>query len=73
MMDERDDYDVFLESWEPSRLLLHTSLPQNLDDPYSWDRLLADTNAGADVTRTPFESHTNRHHPADRHVGLPTR
>lgn len=53
---ERDDYDVFLETWEPSRLLLHASLPQNLDDPYSRERLFANTDPEADVTRTPFES-----------------
>lgn len=58
MMNERDDYDVYLETFQPSRLLLHASLPQNIDDPYSRGRLFADTNAEADVIRTPYKPGT---------------
>lgn len=58
MLDKRDEYDVFLETWEPSQMLIHASLPQNLEDPYSLDRLLTDTNGEADLTRTPFELDT---------------
>jgi hypothetical protein len=58
MMDEPDDYEVFLETWEPSKLLVHTSLPQNLEDPFSRGRLLGDMTGEADVTRTSYQRGT---------------
>jgi hypothetical protein len=54
MIDEPDNYEVFLQTWQSSTLLRHASLPQNLEDPYSLERLFVDTSAEADVTRTPF-------------------
>ena len=55
---EPDEYDAFLENWEPSELLDHASLPQNLDDPYSRDLLLGDMTGEAGVTRTTYQHGT---------------
>jgi hypothetical protein len=30
---ERDDYDVFLDTWEPGPILNYATLPPNLNDP----------------------------------------
>ena len=54
MVDEQDDYDIFLQTWEPSERLIQASLPQNLSDPFSRQRLFADSTAGAAVDRTVF-------------------
>ncbi|ODT75265.1 MAG: hypothetical protein ABS76_34725 [Pelagibacterium sp. SCN 64-44] len=54
MADERDDYDVFLETWEPGEGLLHASLPQNLSDPFIRQRLLNDSSGNGPVSRTDF-------------------
>lgn len=55
---ERDEYDAFLESWDPSELLDYASLPQNLDDPYSRDLLLGDMTGEAGVVRTTYQPGT---------------
>lgn len=51
---ERDDYDVFLDTWEPSERLQHTTLEQNIFDPLAQARLFADMEGTAPVERAPF-------------------
>ncbi|RUX80436.1 hypothetical protein EOA25_37985, partial [Mesorhizobium sp. M2A.F.Ca.ET.040.01.1.1] len=51
---ERDDYDVFLDSWEPDEALRHASLSQNLDDPYIRKRFLDNSAGIAPFARTRF-------------------
>ncbi|MBX5218770.1 hypothetical protein HJC04_00110 [Rhizobium sp. NLR8a] len=53
-MNDLDDYDVFLETWEPGERLRHLTLPQNLRDPYMRQRLLDDSSGVAPVERVPF-------------------
>lgn len=50
-MNESDDYEFFLETWEPSGLLRYATLPANLDDPLIQEHLLGDSNGKADVQR----------------------
>ena len=52
-MSAEDDYETFLETWEPSERLRHASLPQHLDDPVVVRELLADEGDGK-VERTPY-------------------
>lgn len=54
MTSERDDYDVFLESWEPGEGLRHASMSQNLDDPLIRKRLLDDSTGNGPVARTEY-------------------
>ena len=49
-----DDYDVFLDTWEPSELLQHSTLRPYLYDPMSRERLFSDLSGVGGVTRTPF-------------------
>lgn len=51
---ERDDYDVFLESWELGEGLRHASLSQNLFDPFIRKRLLDDSSCNGQVARTTY-------------------
>jgi len=51
---EHDDYDVFLETWEPGEGLRHASLPQNLFDPFIRKRLLDDSNGNGQVARRMY-------------------
>ena len=51
---ERDDYDVFLETWQHGERLRHASLEQNLSDPFVYKRLLDDSTSEAPVERTVF-------------------
>lgn len=53
-MSETDEYDLFLQTWEPGERLLHTCLPQNINDPFSRQRLLDDSSGCAPAARTPF-------------------
>jgi hypothetical protein len=53
-MNEPDEYDLFLQSWKPGERLVHASLSQNLDDPFSRKRLFDDSTGSALVARTPF-------------------
>lgn len=50
-MDEQDDYDVFLDSWQPSNSLTYGTLEHYLSDPFSFHRVLDDTSASAPVLR----------------------
>jgi hypothetical protein len=52
-MDEEDDYETFLENWEPSESLLHASLSQHVDDPLISRRLVDDDECGK-VRRIPY-------------------
>jgi hypothetical protein len=54
MTTERDEYDVFLESWEPGVRLRHATLPQYLSDPLIRKRLFDDTLGSGPVERAPF-------------------
>lgn len=54
MSDEQDDYEVFLDTWEPGERLRYATLPQNLADPVAQDRLLSDSTGAAPLTRTAF-------------------
>jgi hypothetical protein len=49
---ERDDFDVFLDTWEPGPILNYATLPPNLNDPMVRLRLLDDSTGVADLTRT---------------------
>lgn len=45
MIDDLDDYDVFLLTWEPSARLEYASLPQSIGDPLvrdGWPRYQTD-------------------------------
>jgi hypothetical protein len=54
MTAERDDYDVFLDSWEPGPLLKHAILAPNINDPLALRRLLEDSTGEAGHARTGF-------------------
>ena len=56
MTSEPDEYDIFLQTWEPSERLIHACLPQNLHDPFSRKRLFKDSTGSAPVARTPFNA-----------------
>lgn len=51
-MDDHDEYEIFLENWEPSGLLRHATRPQNLSDPLIRKRLADDSSGQAGVERT---------------------
>jgi hypothetical protein len=53
-MADFDEYDLFLRPWEPSERLIHASLSQNINDPYSRKRLLDDSTGTAPVKRAQF-------------------
>lgn len=53
-MDEPDEYDLFLETWEPGARLAHATLSQNLNDPYARKQLFDDSTGSAPVARTLF-------------------
>lgn len=53
-MEEGDEYDIFLDTWEPGERLRHATLPQNLGDPFTRQRLLEDSSGVAPVERTAF-------------------
>ena len=54
MSEEKDDYEVFLNTWEPGERLRYVTLPQNLADPVVLDRLLRDSTGAAPLMRTAF-------------------
>lgn len=54
MTGERDDYDVFLDTWKPGEGLVHASLPQNQFDPLIQKRLSEDSTGTGPVARTVF-------------------
>lgn len=54
MSDEKDDYEVFLDTWESGERLRYAILPQNLADPVVQDRLLSDSTGAAPLVRTSF-------------------
>lgn len=54
-MNDPDDYDVFLQTWEPSELLDHACLPSNLGDPLVQKSLIDDMSATKNVLRTPYK------------------
>jgi len=54
----RDEYDVFLDTWEPSRQLRHATLETNLNDPVMRDRLLKGDDDPDAVVRTVWASGT---------------
>jgi len=54
MASERDEYDVFLDNWEPSEMLRHATLESNLQDPLAQARLVDDSSGAAELTRTAF-------------------
>jgi len=51
-----DDYDVFLQSWEPSESLRHATLPQYLHDPLTRDRFFSDSIYSESVSRSEHTS-----------------
>jgi hypothetical protein len=53
-MNESDEYEVFLETWKPSERLLHSSLPQNIHDPFSKKLMLEDSSGIAAAERARF-------------------
>lgn len=52
--EERDEYDIFLDTWQPSERLLLSTLPHNLSDPFTRQRLLADSSSAAAAERSAF-------------------
>ncbi|MEY4250627.1 MAG: hypothetical protein RJA87_2260 [Pseudomonadota bacterium] len=53
---EDQDYDTYLETYEPSELLTYSTLDQYLNDPYVRHRLIGDSDSNSLVVRTAFES-----------------
>jgi hypothetical protein len=53
-MNDPDELELFLQSWEPGERLVHASLSQNLNDPFIRKGLFADSTGSASVARTPF-------------------
>lgn len=51
---EDDDYDVWLETWEPGPRAVHASLPHNRSDPLARMRMLEDSSGEAALERTAF-------------------
>jgi hypothetical protein len=51
---EDQDYDTFLETWAPSERLIHASLEQHLNDPFSRVRMLEDNASRPYVERSKF-------------------
>jgi hypothetical protein len=51
MHDERDDYDAFLDTWEPSRQLHHAVLDAYVGDPLMRERLLKGDDDPDAITR----------------------
>ena len=51
MPSDHDSYDVFLETWQPSRHLEHACLPSYIDDLGAQERLMQDIEAVGDVPR----------------------
>lgn len=51
---EPDDYEVFLETWEPSEFLNYANIPSNLNDPLISRRLLDNQSDETGVERTAF-------------------
>lgn len=56
MTTKRDEYDVFLDTWEPSEILEHVTLASNLHDHIARDRLLTDSTGVGKLERTPYSS-----------------
>ncbi len=52
--EELDEYDIFLQTWEPGERLIHANLPQNLSDPLIRKRPLSDSTSSAPVERSDF-------------------
>lgn len=53
-MGERDEYDIFLDTWEPGERLRLATLPHNLNDPFTRRRFLEDSSGVAPVERAAF-------------------
>lgn len=53
-MSDPDEYDLFLQNWEPGELLRYSTLPQNLNDPVVRNRLFEDSTGNARVERAEF-------------------
>jgi hypothetical protein len=51
---DQDEYDLFLQTWEPGELLRYSTLPQNLNDPVVRTRLFEDSSGNAPVERAEF-------------------
>src|SRR5260370_39811278 len=58
MNGEYDEYDVFLDNWEPSEILQHATLKTNLHDPVARARLIEDSTGAAELARTAFVAGT---------------
>jgi hypothetical protein len=54
MKSGRDDYDVFLDSWEPGAILTYATLSPNLNDPVARQRMLDDSTGRADLPRSAY-------------------
>lgn len=53
-IDTRDEFDVFLDTWEQGERLRYSLLPQNLSDPLIRRRLLEDSTGVAPLERSAF-------------------
>ena len=58
MTHERDDFDVFLDSWVPGPLLEYATLSPNIHDPLIHQRLVDDGVGVGALMRTPFSPGT---------------
>jgi len=54
MSGDDDDYEVWLETWEPGPRAIHASLPHNLVDPVVRMRVVEDSSGEAALERTPY-------------------
>lgn len=51
--DNNDEYDVFLDDWEPGGLFHHATSAPYVNDPVVRQRLLEDSTGSSDAVRTP--------------------
>ena len=52
--DDDDDYDVWLETWEPGPRAVHASLPHNVADPVARMRMIEDSTGAAALERSAY-------------------
>ncbi len=51
---ERDEYAIFLETWEPGEGLIHATLPQYINDGFNQARLFRDSSGDAPIDRASY-------------------
>lgn len=54
MDDEEISFEAWLETYQPSELAVHASMPENISDPWVRANLLADQTGAASLVRAPY-------------------